>query len=180
MSKKTKYKQLCEAYQKGVEECDQYRKACREFVVDLRGTLLETFQCPETKIFMFPPTHGFVFKSSRIQGDAYDTEFADNGVALIGFAINANLDSHDDKFFTFIVTFKKTQEKITCQILDDDKEFSNADDGLVDFCEHIFKLAHKNLSERLKVFLQSPDEESAPIGFRVQNESGTQPVSKKP
>ena len=170
MPKKNKYKALCQAYKTGVEECNNYRKECREFAQELRSSLIETLNCRETKVFMFQPTQGFIFKSSRLQGDAFDTEFADNGVALIGFAINVNGDDPEDKFFTFIVTFTKEKEHFIFKILDDEKEFDSKEDDVTDFCEHIFEVAQKNLSERLKIFLKSPTEESAPIGFKVNNQ----------
>jgi hypothetical protein len=171
MTRKSRYKELCDAYEKGVRDCDLYRKECREFVQDLRSALAEYLRCPETKLYMFQPTRGFVFRSHVIQGDAFDTEFAENGTALIGFALNVNDEELEDKFFTFIVLFKKKDKEFFFSILDDEEEFSTENDGIVDFCEHIFKVSLKNLNERLAIFLESPTEESSPIGFKVQRES---------
>lgn len=170
MPKKNRYKELCEAYDHGVHECDTYRKDCREFVQELKSGLMDYLQCPETKIFMFPPTQGFVFKSHVIQGDAFDTEFVENGYALIGFAINVNAEELEDKFFTVVVIFKKIGKEFHFSILDDDADYSTESDGIIDFCEHIFKVSIKSLNERLGIFLESPNEESAPIGFKVQRE----------
>lgn len=169
MPRKTKYKELCDAYDTGVDACNNYRKECREFVQDLRTSIIETLSCPDTKIFMFQPSKGFIFKSHVIQGDAFDTEFGDNGTAIIGFALNVNNDLQD-KFFTFLVIFKKIEDKFHFSIIDDDEEFVSTSDGFIKFGEHMFQIAFKNLSERLAIFLESPDEKSAPIGFRVQRE----------
>jgi hypothetical protein len=170
MTRKNRYKELCEAYSKGVTDCDKYRRECREFVQDLRSALVEFFQCPDTKVFMFQPTKGFIFKSHVLQGDAFDTEFAENGTALIGFAINANHEEAENKFFTFIILFKKKGEVFRFSLLDDKEEFTSEEDGIVDFCEHIFNISVKSLKERLTYFLQSPEEEMAPIGFKIQQE----------
>ena len=167
MPKKNRYKELCEAYDHGVKECDNYRKECREFVQELKSALLDYLQCPETKLFMFQPTNGFMFKSHVMQGDAFDTEFGEGGTALIGFAMNVNQDEHEDKFFTFIIVFKKYEKEFHFRMIEDDEEFTTEDDGIVDFCEHIFKISQKSLSERLAIFLESPEEETAPIGFKV-------------
>ena len=169
MTRKTKYQELCKAYDKGVEACNNYRHECREFVQELRSSIIDTLSCSDTKVFMFQPSKGFVFKSHVIQGDVFDTEFGDSGTAIIGFAINVNKELQD-KFFTFLVIFKKIEDKFRFSIIDDDKEFVSTNDGFIDFGEHMFHVAFKNLSERLAIFLESPGEKSAPIGFRVQHE----------
>lgn len=170
MTRKNHYRELCEAYDRGVTECDTYRKECRDFVQELRTAIIEYLQCPDTKLYLFPPSRGFVFRSHILQGDALDTEFADNGVALIGFALNVNDDELDDKFFTFIVGFKKIGPDFHFSLLDDEKEFSSENDGIIDFCQYLFKISLKSLNDRLAIFLESPLEESAPIGFKVQRE----------
>ena len=169
MSRKSKYKELCHAYDIGVEACDNYRRECRECVQELRASIIETLGCLDTKIFMFQPSKGFVFKSHIIQGDAFDTEFGDHGTAIIGFAINLNLDLQD-KFFTFLVILKKVEDKFHFHIIDDEVEFINTADGFANFGEHLFQISKKNLSERLNIFLESPEEKSSPIGFRVQHD----------
>ncbi|GAB4271973.1 MAG: hypothetical protein Kow0029_10170 [Candidatus Rifleibacteriota bacterium] len=178
MPKKNRYKELCEAYDKGVEDCNNYRRECREFVQELKSALVEYLQCPETKIFMYQATRGFVFKSHLIQGDAFDTEFIDNGLALIGFAINVNDDDLEDKFFTIVIQFKKIGQEFHFGIIDDDKEFTTENDGIIDFCDYFFKISLKTLRERLTIFLESPSEESAPIGFKVQMETGSKNKQK--
>lgn len=170
MTKKSFYRELCEAYDRGIAECDSYRKECRDFVQDVRNALVEYLQCPDTKVYLYPPSRGFIFRSHILQGDALDTEFADNGVALIGFALNVNHDNLDDKFFTFIVAFKKVGKDFHFSLIDDEKEFSTENDGIVDFCEYLYKISLKSLNDRLAIFLESPMEESAPIGFKVQRE----------
>ncbi len=170
MTRKSHYKELCEAYDRGVESCDRYRRECREFVQDLKSALVEYLQCPDTKIYMFPPSRGFIFRSHILQGDALDTEFADNGLALIGFALNVNHDDLEDKFFTLIVTFKKIGKEFHFGLIEDEKEFTTESDGVIDFCEYLFKLSLKSLNDRLAIFLESPMEESAPIGFKVTRE----------
>ncbi len=167
MPRRNRYKQLCEAYDRGVTECDQYRRECHEFVHELRNSIIESLGCVETKVFMFPPSSGFVYNSQMIQGDALDTEFGENGTAAIGFAINVNGDDLEEKFFTFMVIFKKTGSKIRFS-MDDEHEFVNSNEGINDFCDHLFEVARKNLLGRLSNFLQSPGEESKPIGFKVQ------------
>ncbi len=180
MTRKSNYAKLCDAYDDGVEACNEYRKECRDFVQELRTAIVESLGCPEGKVFMFQPSKGFVFKSRVIRGDAFDTEFADNGRAVIGFAINVNNLDLQDKFFTFIVIFKKVSDKIQFHIADDeDKKFYNTTEGINDFCHHLYKVAFKNLSERLKIFLQSPYEESAPIGFQVSGNIETKASPKK-
>lgn len=171
MTRKNRYKELCEAYEHGVQECDTYRRECREFVQELKSALVDFLQCPDTKVFMFQPTRGFVFKSHVIQGDALDTEFVENGFALIGFAINVNANELEDKFFTVVVIFKKIGSEFHFSLLDDDNDFSTHEDGLIDFCEYIFNVSKRSLDERLNIFLESPSEESAPIGFKVQRET---------
>lgn len=166
MPRKNRYKQLCAAYDKGVEECNEYRRECREFVADLRNSIIESIGCPETKVFMFTPSTGFEYKGHMIQGDAFDTEFGENGTAGIGFAINVNDDDPDDKFFTFIVIFKKSGNEIHFNI-DEEKEFASTLDGINDFCDYLFEVAQKNLAGRLANFLQSPLNENKPIGFKV-------------
>ncbi len=167
MPKRNRYKLLCEAYDRGVAECDQYRHECHEFVHDLRNSVIESINCVETKVFMFSPSTGFAYKSQMIQGDAHDTEFGENGTAAIGFAINVNGDDLEEKFFTFMVIFKKAGSKIRFNI-DDEKDFTNNNEGINEFCEYLFEVAQKNLLGRLTNFLQSPGEENTPIGFRVQ------------
>lgn len=167
MSRHNRYKILCEAYDRGVAECDQYRHECYEFVHDLRNSVIESLNCVETKVFMFSPSTGFAYKSQMIQGDAHDTEFGENGTAAIGFAINVNGDDLEEKFFTFMVIFKKAGSKIRFNI-DDDKEFVNSNEGINEFCDYLFEIAQKNLLGRLTNFLQSPGEENTPIGFRMQ------------
>jgi hypothetical protein len=176
MTRKNRYKELCTAYDNGVESCDQYRRECREFVQDLRSAIIEYLQCPDTKVFLFQPTRGFVFKSHVLQGDAFDTEFAENGTALIGFAINANDKELEDKFFTFIVLFKKKGEDFYFSLLDDAEDYTTKDDGIIDFCEHVFNVSVKSLNERLSFFLQSPEEEVAPIGFKIQQQKEAKKV----
>ena len=174
MPKKNRYKDLCHAYDEGVEECNLYRKECRDFVQELKTALIAYLQCPETKIFMFQPTKGFVFKSHVLQGDVFDTEFAENGTALIGFALNVNDKDIQDKFFTFIVLFKKIGDEFHFSVLDDEKEFKSQDKGIEEFCEYLYSIALKNLKERLDIFLESPAEESAPIGFKVKREKAAE------
>jgi len=169
MTRKNNYKELCAAYDIGVEACDNYRRQCREFVQELRASIIESLGCLETKIFMFQASKGFVFRSHVIQGDAFDTEFGDGGTAIIGFSINVNHDLQD-KFFTFMVIFKQIDGKFHFHIIDDEAEFINTADSFADFGEHLFGIAYHNLAERLQNFLESPDEVSAPIGFRVQHE----------
>lgn len=166
---KSKYLQLCEAYQLGIDECDAYRKECREFVHDMKNHIMEGLGCLETKVFMFPPSTDFVFNSQTLHGDAFDTEFGENGMAAIGFAINVNSDLLEERFFTFIIMFKKVAGEIIFNV-DDNKEFKNTPEDICDFCEYLFEIAHKNLSNRLKNFLQSPDAENKPIGFRLNQD----------
>ena len=168
MTKRSKYKMLCEAYDQGVEACNEYRKECREFIQDLRGCIIEYLGCPETKLFMYQPTKGFIFKSHIIQGDSYDTEFGDKGTALIGFALNVNNVDLNNKFFTFLVVLKRTENKMVFGILEEEKEFAATHDGINHFCEYLFKVSQKSLRERLDNFLESPEEKAAPIGFRVK------------
>lgn len=168
-TKTNKYKQLCDAYKKGIKECDAYTKECREFVHDIKNYIMESLYCPETKIFMFPPSSGFVFNTQTLRGDALDTEFGENGTAAIGFAINVNGNDLEERFFTFILIFKKVDNKISFNI-DDEKDFYNTPDGIIDFCEYLFEVAHKSLSNRLKNFLQSPHTLNKPIGFRLGSE----------
>ncbi|MDD3148555.1 MAG: hypothetical protein PHD82_14775 [Candidatus Riflebacteria bacterium] len=178
MPRRNRYKQLCEAYDRGVTECSQYQNECREFVQEIRSAIIESLNCPEPKVFMFSPSSGFVYNSQSIQGDAFDTEFGENGTAAIGFAINVNDDDLQEKFFTFLVIFKKTGSKILFSV-DEDKEFVNSNDGINDFCDYLFEMARKSLLGRLDNFLQSPKEMNAPIGFRPERED-TKKVSKKP
>ena len=167
MPRRNRYKMLCEAYDRGVAECDQYRLECREFVHELRNSIVESLNCAETKVFMFSPSTGFSYNNQTIQGDALDTEFGENGTAAIGFAINVNGDDLEEKFFTFLVIFKKAGSKIRFNI-DEEKEFVNSNDGVTDFCDYLFEVAQGNLLRRLSNFLQSPGEENTPIGFKVQ------------
>ena len=178
MPRHNRYKQLCEAYDRGVEECNQYRRECHEFVTELRSCIVESLNCPDTKIFMFPPSNGFVFNSQSLQGDALDTEFGENGSAAIGFAINVNGNDLEEKFFTFVLIFKKTGSKIIFSI-DDDKEFVNDNEGINGFCHYLFEVARKNLLGRLDNFLQSPLDENKPIGFKLQHETSTDKLNKK-
>jgi hypothetical protein len=168
MTKKSKYKMLCEAYEQGVESCNEYRKECREFIQDLRGCIIEHLGCPETKLFMYQPTKGFIFKSHIIQGDSYDTEFGDKGTALIGFALNVNDAAIENKFFTFLVVLKRIEDKMIFGILDEDKDFDATPEGSSEFCEYLFEVSQKSLQGRLENFLESPEEKAAPIGFKVK------------
>ena len=177
MPRKNLYKKLCEAYDMGVAECSQYQQECREFVQELRTAIIENVHCPETKLFMFPPSTGFVYNSQSLQGDALDTEFGENGTAAIGFAINVNDGDLEEKFFTFMIIFKKAGSKIVFSV-DDDKEFVNTNEGINDFCDYLFEVAQKNLLGRLDNFLKSPEKMNAPIGFRPQEANPK--VSKKP
>lgn len=163
MPKQNRYKLLCEAYDRGVEECNQYRKECREFVHELRNSIIESLSCLETKLFMYQPSTGFLYKPQMLQGDALDTEFGDNGTAAIGFAINFNNEGLEEKIFTFMVIFKKTGSKIRFNI-DDENEFVNTDEGINDFCNYFFKTSEEDLTNRLSSFLRSPN---TPIGFKV-------------
>ncbi len=178
MPRRNRYRQLCEAYDRGVAECSQYQQECREFVQEIRSAIIESLNCPETKVFMFSPSSGFVYNSQSLQGDALDTEFGENGTAAIGFAINVNDNHLQEKFFTFLVIFKKTGSKILFSV-DDEKEFVNSNDGINDFCEYLFEMARKSLLGRLDNFLQSPRDMNTPIGFRPQAEEPRK-VSKKP
>ncbi|MDD3378157.1 MAG: hypothetical protein PHF08_11990, partial [Candidatus Riflebacteria bacterium] len=108
-------------------------------------------------------------KLSYFQGDALDTEFGENGTAAIGFAINVNGNDLEERFFSFILIFKKVDNKISFNI-DDEKDFYNTPDGIINFCEYLFEVAHKSLSNRLKNFLQSPSALNKPIGFRLGSE----------
>ena len=71
--------------------------------------------------------------------------------------------------FTFLIVFKKTGSKITFNV-DDNKDFKNTPEGIKDFCDYLFKEAEKNLLQRLKNFLQSPEDASKPIGFRMASD----------
>ncbi len=177
MPRRNRYKQLCEAYDRGVTECSQYQQECREFVQEIRTAIIESLNCPETKVFMFPPSSGFVYNSQSLQGDALDTEFGENGTAAIGFAINVNDNDLQEKFFTFMIVFKKTGSKILFSV-DDEREFVNNNEGINDFCEYLFEVARRNLLGRLDNFLQSPKDMNTPIGFKPQDEA--KKVSKKP
>jgi hypothetical protein len=178
MPRKNRYKTLCEAYDKGVSACNEYRRECYEFVNDLRSAVIESLNCPETKVYMFPPSTGFDFKSQQLKGDAFDTEFGENGTAGIGFAINVNNEALEEKFFHFIIVFKKNGNQITFNI-DDEKEFVNSHDGINDFCDYLFEVAQKNLANRLAEFLQSPMNTNKPIGFKIEEEGSQKKVSKK-
>ena len=162
----SKYKQLCEAYDIGIKECNDYCTECRDFVQDLKNSILEYLGCRETKLFMFPPSAGFVYNNQTLQGDALDTEFGENGQAAIGFALNVNGEGLEEKFVTFIIVFTKAGEKISFSV-DDEKEFVNTNDGINNFCEYLFEVARKNLKNRLQNFLKSPDSANKPIGFKL-------------
>jgi hypothetical protein len=164
--KTTKYQALCEAYQIGIDQCDLYRKECQEFVHDMKNHIMEGLSCRETKIFMFSPSGNFTFNSQTLQGDALDTEFSENGMAGIGFAINVNGDQLEERFFTFILMFKKVDDDFIFNV-DDNRDFKNNPEDLSKFCDYLYEIAHKNLSNRLQNFLQSPNAENKPIGFRV-------------
>lgn len=171
VGRKSRYQKLCAAYDNGVAECNQYRQECYDFVNDLRSAVIENMDIPETKIFLYSPEKGFVLKKHRFSGGAFETEFADGGVSLIGFAINANDDKAEDKFFTFIVSFKRVKDGMFFSLIDDDCEFPNSPEGFADFCEYLFETANGALRSRLKFFLQNPEEEEgAPIGFKVNRE----------
>jgi hypothetical protein len=167
---KNRFRLLCEAYDKGVRECDEYRTACREFVVDLRGAIVEFFSCPEHKIFLYPPTQGFTYRSHILQGDATDIEFLENGDAVIGFAINASntVDELENKFFTFLVRFRKTGPKMVFGLYEDESVFEASEEGLGKFCDYFFPITVDTLERRLEFFLQEP-EKPLPIGFQVRN-----------
>lgn len=170
VTKGNKYKTLCEAYKKGVEECDSYRKECREFVHDIKNSIMESLNCPETKVFMFSPSSGFVFNNQTLQGDCFDTEFGENGTAAIGFAINVNGDDLEEKFFNFILIFKKIDSQISLNI-DDERDFYDTPEGIENFCNYLFEMAQNSLENRLKKFLQSPNTSDKPIGFRMNPEN---------
>ncbi len=167
--KENRYKKLCEAYDLGIKECVEYQQECRDFVHELKNSIVESLECPETKVFMFPPSTGFVREEGHLQGDEFDTEFGENGTAAIGFAINVNGKSLEEKFFTFLIAFKKTGNQIIFNV-DDNKDFKNTPEGVKDFCDYLFKEAEKNLLARLKNFLQSPEDAAKPIGFRMASE----------
>lgn len=166
--RENRYKKLCEAYDKGVKECLEYQNECRDFVHELKNSIVESLGCQETKIYMFQPSVGFVPSHGHDHGDEFDTEFGENGTAAIGFAINVNGKSLEEKYFTFLIVFKKTGSKITFNV-DDNKDFKNTPEGVKEFCDYLFKEAEKNLLGRLKNFLTSPEDASKPIGFRAEN-----------
>lgn len=166
----SRYKRLCEAFDQGIKDCQNYQNECRDFVHELKNSVVESLGCSETKVYMFPPSAGFVPEGGHLHGDEFDTEFGENGTAAIGFAINVNGKSLEEKFFSFIVVFKKTGKIITFNI-DENEDFKNTPDGVKDFCDYLFKEAEKNLLGRLKNFLHSPEDASKPIGFRASGDS---------
>ena len=168
--KENRYKKLCDAYDLGIKECNEYQKECRDFVHELKNSIVESLGCPETKVFLFPPSTGFMKEGGHLRGDEFDTEFGENGTAAVGFAINVNGKSLEEKFFTFLIVFKKSGSIITFNV-DDNKDFKNTPEGVSEFCDYLYKEAEKNLLGRLKNFLQSPDETSKPIGFRLASEN---------
>ena len=157
--RENRYKKLCEAFDIGIKECRDYQQECRDFVHELKNSIIESLGCPETKVFMFPPSTGFIPEGGHLHGDEFDTEFGENGTAAIGFAINVN-----GKSITFNV--------------DDNKDFKNTPEGVKDFCDYLFKEAEKNLLGRLKNFLLSPEDASKPIGFRMASEVANTKVKK--
>lgn len=171
MARKTRYSQLCDAYRAGVQTCDEYRHQCREFINDLRLHIVADFECPEPRLFLFPPSQGFSTQQPILQGDSTDIEFLENGDSIIGFAVDANdRDVADSNmFFTFIIRFRQVQGNLMFGILEDNREFSGTDDGLSDFCDYLFDMAKGNLTNRLQAFLQD-DQKPFPIGFRVGND----------
>ena len=164
--RENRYNKLCEAYDRGIKDCQDYQKEWRDLVHELKNSIVESLNCSETKVFMFQPSLGFVLEGNRDHGDEFDTEFGENGTAAIGFAINANGPSLKEKFFTLLVVFKKSDSNITFNI-DDKKDFKNTQDGVKEFCDYLYKEAEKNLLNRLQNFLHSPDDTSKPIGFRA-------------
>lgn len=162
----SRYKRLCDAYDQGIKECLEYQNECRDFVHELKNSIVESLGCRETKVYMFPPSTGFVPEGGHLHGDEFDTEFGENGTAAIGFAINVNGKSLEEKYFTFLIVFKKTGKTITFNV-DDNKDFKNTNEGVKEFCDYLFKEAEKNLLGRLKNFLHSPEDASKPIGFRA-------------
>jgi hypothetical protein len=169
--RKSRYREICQAYNQGVTSCDEYRKTCFDFVNDLRTALIENLDIPETKVFLYPPSKGFILRDHRFEGGAFETEFVDGGVALIGFAINANDTKPEDRFFTVIVSFKRIEGEMFFSLVEDDQEFPGNHEGMVLFCDYLFETAAAALKRRLDFFLESPAEESAPIGFKVNRES---------
>ena len=168
--RKNRYQKLCDSYARGIKSCDDYRKACYEFVNDLRTALIENLEIPETKVFLYSPTKGFILRNHRFEGGAFETEFADGGLALIGIAINANDIQHEDQFFTIIIRFKRVDGVMYFGLVEDEREFPNSHEGFVEFCDYLFETATSALCKRLEFFLESPEEESAPIGFKVNRE----------
>ena len=57
--------------------------------------------------------------------------------------------------------------------VDDNKDFKNTHEGVNEFCDYLFKEAEKNLLGRLKSFLQSPEDATKPIGFRMSDSSNS-------
>ena len=168
MSRKSRYAQLCDAYRAGVKTCDNYRQQSREFVSELRQHLIGNFECPETRLYLFPPSQGFSTKPPILPGDSTDIEFLENGDSVIGVAINANDRKTDNQnmFFTFTIRFRLVKEKLMFSIIDDDQEFPGNEDGIMAFCDYLFEMARDNLTNRLQAFLQD-DQDPFPIGFRV-------------
>ena len=162
---KSKYKQLCEAYDFGIKECNNYCKECRDFVQELKNNILDYLGCHETKLFMYPPSTGFIYNNQTLQGDSLDTEFGENGQAAIGFALNVNGNDLEEKFVTFIIVFKKIDNKISFSV-DDEKDFWNTHEGIEKFCDYLFEVANDNLKNRLQNFLKSPESANKPIGFK--------------
>ena len=175
--RENRYKKLCEAFDIGIKECRDYQQECRDFVHELKNSIVESLGCPETKVYMFPPSTGFIPEGGHLHGDEFDTEFGENGTAAIGFAINVNGKSLEEKFFTFLIVFKKSGANITFNV-DDNKDFKNTPDGVKEFCDYLFKEAEKNLLGRLKNFLLSPEEASKPIGFRMASEVTNTKIKK--
>ncbi|NLM17298.1 MAG: hypothetical protein GX221_06235 [Candidatus Riflebacteria bacterium] len=166
MARRTKYQQLAVAYDKGVKDCNNYQAKCRDFVTDLKCSLIEYLNCPETKIYMFQPTMGLQVKDRSFKGDAFDIEFGEDGKAAIGFAVNVNDQDLKDKFFSFLVIFKKKGENFEF-MFDDKKKFLSSPEGIEEFCEHLFNEAQQNLLQRLENFLSSPEDTEKPIGFQM-------------
>ena len=142
MSKSSRYKEICDAYNRGVKACDEYRVECHDFVLDLKAAIVEQFACPEHKVRLFPPTKGLPLGSLSRPGDPSDMEFSEDGHCLIGVAINANrsIKEINDKWFTFIAQFKKIRGVMQFGLFDDENRFPTDAEGLELFCEFLFQL----------------------------------------
>ena len=170
MKRNTRYKEICEAYNRGVKECDEYRQECRDFVLELKASIVEHFGCAEHKIRFFPPTKGLPLGATSRAGDPSDMEFSEDGYCLIGVAINANGSAQEihDKWFTFIVQFKKIRGIMQFSLFQDENRFPYDPDGLQAFCDFLFAISKETLEKRLEIFLLR-EEETVPIGFQVDH-----------